>query len=318
MSLPLVEIAMPAYNCSPWLDDFMLSLLSQDVSDWRLIARDDHSSDDTARRLLEWQKRIGPRMTVLPDSSRNLGVVGNYNAVLFATSARWVMSADPDDIWLPGKIAGSLKAIREAEASFGASTPVAICTDAEVVDADRQPIAPSFWRWSHMNPALMHDVSRVAVESVALGSTMIFNRPLLDVGLPIEQEAPYQDWWLALVAAAFGRVVTLDASTILYRRHGNNITANPYGDTLFHAIGRTLASPGAPRRRLEKVLFPAITQAAAFLRRYRDRLNGRDVAALKGLAELGNHGPISKRLTLLRHGLWFASPWKNAGMLALV
>src|SRR5579863_6432457 len=262
---PIVEIAMPAYNCADWLDDFMQSLLSQEFTDWRLITRDDHSDDNTHHLLRDWQKRLGTRMSVLPDSGeKNLGLIGNYNAVLGATSAPWVMCADPDDVWLPGKISLTLQAIHETEAQFGGATPVAICTDAKVVDAERHPIASSYWRWSHVDPSLTQQVVGVAMESVALGSTMMVNRALLDLTLPIENGAQYQDWWMVLVAAAFGHVTALASPTIQYRRHSSNQTADPYGTSLLQAIRRTLASPGAPRRRLEKVLLPAITQTGAF------------------------------------------------------
>lgn len=310
---------MPAFNCAPWLDDFMQSLLAQEFPNWRLIARDDHSDDTTQALLRTWQKRVGPRMTILPDSGlKNLGLIGNYNAVLGATSARWVMCADPDDVWLPGKIARTLEAIGKSEDEFGAATPIAVCTDAKVVDADRHPVAPSYWRWSHVDPALTQQVVRVAMESVALGSTMLVNRALLDLTLPIVEGARYQDWWMVMVAAAFGHVTTLDAPTIQYRRHGNNATADPYGDSLFHAVWRTLASPGAPRRRLNKILMPTATQAGAFLKRYRDRLNSKDRSALRGLASLATLGPLNRRWMVLRYGLWFASPWKNLGMFALL
>jgi len=310
---------MPAYNCAAWLDDFMRSLLDQDFTDWRLIARDDRSSDDTNRRLLDWQTRLGKRMTVLPDSGeRNLGLIGNYNAVLSATTARWVMSADPDDVWLPGKITRTLATLREAENSRGAGTPLAICTDARVVDGDSRPVAPSYWRWSRVDPSLMGQPHRVAMESVALGSTMLVNRALLDLALPIESGAAYQDWWLALVAAAFGHIGTLDAPTILYRRHGGNETGGPYSASLAACIRRTLGSPGAPRRRLEKVLLPASAQAGAFVTRYGGRLKGREFAAIERLAELPVLGPFKRRLAVLRYGLWFSSPLKNAAMLVLL
>ena len=317
--VPVVEIAMPAFNCSPWLDDFMQSLLGQESTNWRLIARDDHSDDNTQALLRAWQERVGPRMFILPDSGRkNLGLIGNYNAVLGATSARWVMCADPDDVWLPGKIARTLRAMRQTENTFGATTPIAVCTDAKVVDCDRHPVAPSYWHWSRVDPALTQQVVRVAMESVALGSTMLVNRALLDLTLPIADGARYQDWWMVMVAAAFGHVTTLDTPTIQYRRHGSNETADPYGASLLQAIRHTLSSLGAPRRRLNEVLTPAAIQAGAFLKRYRNRLNSQDRSALRSLASLGSLGPLNRRLAVLRYGLWFASPWKNLGMFALL
>jgi hypothetical protein len=314
-----IDIVMPTYNCEPWLDAFMESLLAQDFADWRLIARDDRSADGTARRLAEWQSRLGGRMSILPDSgTRNLGVCGNYTAVLAATRTARVMCADPDDLWLPGKINSTLRAMDDAEKSFTAAVPLAICTDARVVDGSGRTDAPSYWRWSRMAPHLAKDPVRVAMESVALGSTMMVNRALLDLALPIPDGAPYQDWWLALVAAAFGRLIPLAEPTILYRRHGTNATHDPYSSGLLGAVRRTLQSPAAPGARLAKVLGQAAAQAALFVERYRQSLPGNQRAALEALAALPSRGPVARRLGVLRHGLWFGSPLKNAAMLALV
>src|SRR5262249_18463194 len=105
LSRKIVEIAMPTHNCAPWLGEFMNSLIAQDFANWRFFARDDGSTDETGRLLSEWQTRLKNRMVVLSDSgTRNLGVIGNYNRILEATSTDWVMSADPDDVWLPCKI----------------------------------------------------------------------------------------------------------------------------------------------------------------------------------------------------------------------
>jgi hypothetical protein len=317
--MPDIDIAMPAYNSAAWIDECIESVAAQDFANWRLVARDDGSTDDTAARLAAWQKRLGRRMTILEDTgTRNLGVTGNYTAVLARTNTRWVMSADPDDVWLPGKISRTLAAMRESEAELGERTPLLVCTDAAVVDGERRPVAPSFWRWSRMNPVYVRQVSRVAMESVALGSTVMVNRALLERALPIAAGAPYQDWWMALVAAAFGRLRPLDGATILYRRHGVNETTDPYGSTLAGALRRTLSAPGAPRRRVRKLLGQASRQAASFVARYRVHLQRQDLAALESLAELASLGALGRRAAVVRHGLWFGSPAKNAGLLALI
>jgi Glycosyl transferase family 2 len=307
-----MDIALPAYNCAPWLDAFLESLLAQDYTNWRVIARDDASRDDTAGRLAAWQSRLGSRMVVL-EGGRNLGVIGNYNAVFEATESDLVMSADPDDVWLPGKIRRSLEAIRD----FDPAVPLGLCTDARVIDAEGRDVAPSFWKWSRMNPA-RRSVPQVAMESVALGSTMMFNRALLDVAVPMPSGATYQDWWLALAAAAFGRLIPLAEPTILYRRHASNATSDPYSSQLSGAVRRTLGAPGAPRRRLRQVVAQAVAQASAFRERYRGRLAPSDAAALDALAGLLSTNPLCVRAAILRHGLWFGSPLKNAGLLALL
>ncbi len=40
--------------------------------------------------------------------------------------------------------------------------------------------------------------------------------------LPISDKAIMHDWWLAIVAAAFGKVIFLDTPLIYYRQHENN------------------------------------------------------------------------------------------------
>ena len=65
------------------------------------------------------------------------------------------------------------------------------------------------------------------------------------------------------------------------------------------------------------LLSQAAPQAAAFVARYHDRLAAADIAALGALGTLATRGVLGRRLALVRHGLWFASPLKNAGLLLL-
>ena len=138
-----IDIAIPAYNCAAWLDNLMESILQQNVDQWRIVARDDASTDGTATRLAAWKQRLGERMTMVGGSDRrNLGPVGNYDAILSATTSPWVMLADSDDVWRPGKLAAlTVQAMRAAEATQGTGTPVLVFTDAQVVDEQLQPVA---------------------------------------------------------------------------------------------------------------------------------------------------------------------------------
>ena len=73
-----------------------------------------------------------------------------------------------------------------------------------------------------------------------------------------------------------------------------------------------------PRRRLHKVLFKqAVPQAAAFLDVYHGRLASDQANILRAIARLAGEGPVLRRVTIWRNRLWFASPVKNLGLLAL-
>ncbi len=313
-----IDIAVPAYNCAPWIDAFFESVIAQDFTDWRIVARDDASTDGTAARLAWWQSHLDGRMILVDDSGvRNLGMVENYDAVLAATTANVVMFADPDDVWQPGKISLTLRAMRQGETASGAATPVVVCTDAEVVDAQLRPIACSYWRWSRMNPDRRDTLVRLAVESPVLTSTMMVNRALLQLALPLTGGASCPDWWLALVAGAFGRIVSIPDRSILYRRHPFNDSLDPFGSTLRGAVRRFLAAPGEPRRRVTRLLRQLAPQAGAFAARFRSRLHPADVAAFEAAGRLPSLGALARRWTIVRYHLWFTSSWKNIGLILL-
>ena len=313
-----IEIALPAYNCAAWLDELIESILQQDVDNWRIVTRDDASTDGTAARLGSWKQHLGERMMMVEGSTPNLGPVGNYNAVLSATSSRWIMLADSDDVWRPGKLQLTLQAMQAAEAAHGPATPIAVFTDAEVVDEQLQPVADSYWRWSRANLAAAQVFHRLVVDSPAISSTMMVNRALLDLALPMPAAIWSQDWWAMMVAAAFGKVVKLDERTILYRRHSANDSLEPYAATTQGVVRRLLAAPGSAREKLDLLIDRIARQAGAFAERFQGELSASDLAALKAASRLPYAGGIQRRWSVVRHGLWFGSLPKNLGMMLLL
>ncbi|MFY9906080.1 MAG: glycosyltransferase [Terriglobales bacterium] len=311
--MPEIEIAVPAHNCAAWLDDLMESILQQGADNWRIIARDDASTDDTAKRLAVWRQRLGERMVILP-SGPNLGMIGNYDAVLAATTARWVMFADPDDVWKSGKMAVDAGAMRAAEAEAGAHIPIVVCSDAEVVDSQLHPIAASYWRWSRMKPSLCSVFHRLLVDSPVLTSTMMVNRALLEVSLPMSGAAACPDWWHALVACALGRIVCLPQATVAYRRHSNNDSVVPTSASLTTGA----AQIRSVHKRVEQLVRQYSAQASGFSVRYEGRVSAADMHALEAAEKLPSLGALPRRWSVVRHGLWFGSVVKNIGLMVFL
>ena len=308
-----IDIAIRAYNCAAWIGALFDSILNQDYQDWRIVVRDDASGDNTKAILSEWKQRLRDRMLVVDDSAGNLGMIGNCDAVLSHTTAPWVMLADPDDVYLPGKISETFSAMRNAEQSATRGTPIAVCTDATVVDGDLRPIVPSYWQWSRQDPKMLNIFHRMIVESPALNSTMMVNRALLDIALPMAG-ARYPDWWLAMVACSFGLVVSLPKSTILYRRHSENDTVEPLTSTLSSAARRITDA----RARVAKLVWEYAQQAGIFYERYGDKVSQSRSAALRAAKDLPSLGFFARRTTVIRHKLWFASSLKNVGLMLLL
>jgi glycosyltransferase involved in cell wall biosynthesis len=310
-----IDVVVPTYNCSQWIDDFMGSLLKQDYNTWRVITRDDGSTDDTVERVLAWSKRLGNKMVVVSNPDKlNLGPVGSYNLLLEASTAQWTMLADPDDIWKKTKISLTYKAMVEAEQIDGSKKPIVIFTDAEVIDDHGQPLAESYWKWSRLKPELSSFLHRMIVESAALSSTMMINRAAINLALPIVGSYAFQDWWLALVACAFGRVIHLKEKTISYRRHSSNDSEVPLTASSIGIVRNVFVA----RQRVEKLLRELAPQATGFLQRFRTKLSLSDVAALEAAARLPSSNFLMRRWLVINHRLWFASPIKNIGIIILL
>jgi glycosyltransferase involved in cell wall biosynthesis len=315
--VPKIDIAMPCYNSAPWLDGMIESILAQDGPSWRIVARDDGSQDATVGRLAAWQARLGDRMLVLENpKGENLRIAASYTAVLQATTAPWILTADPDDIWLPGHLERIANRLQQMETRLGAHVPVAVCTDATVIDERHVPVAPSYWGWVRSSPKRSKNLLHVAMENPALGSTMGVNRALLDLALPIPRESGAQDWWLALTATALGQLTAIEEVSILYRRHSGNHMKDPFGNSILDAIQISLAAPATARGRIQQLLFNRVgPQATVFVERYGARLTRKDHEGLRALAELAACGPLGRRMSIVRHRFGFASRVKNFGML---
>ena len=155
MSISL-EILMATYNSADWIAPQLESILSQTYTDFRLLVRDEGSTDRTLELVETFAKR-DPRVVVLPTDGRNLGAIQNFSALLNVTEADYVMFADADDVWLPKKVELTLNAILEVERRGGSATPILVHTDLRIVGSQLEPLAPSFWRHVRLNPVVVDD-----------------------------------------------------------------------------------------------------------------------------------------------------------------
>ena len=103
-----IDFLMATYNGEKFVSDQIDSIMSQTYSNIRLIIRDDCSKDNT---ILIIQDKIAqyPDKIILIPPGTNLGVIGNFSALLTYTDAAYAMFADQDDIWLPEKVTISFK-----------------------------------------------------------------------------------------------------------------------------------------------------------------------------------------------------------------
>jgi hypothetical protein len=129
--------------------------------------------------------------------------------------------------------------------------------------------------------------------------------------VPIPSKAVVHDWWLALVAAAFGRLECLPEVTVLYRQHGSNrIGAKRRG--MGYVIRQALSMIGSGE--LAEGLRNAQQQAGVFLERFGSTLRGEPRSTVQAYANPGKCGFLGKRLRLLRYGFYKAGVIRSIGL----
>lgn len=307
----MIDILLATYNGAAWLDEQLDSLLDQDFDDWRLLARDDGSSDGTPALLEARLAGLGDRAGLLADSGTNLGPGGNFARLMAASDADYLMFCDQDDVWLPGKISLTLQKMQALEAVCGTGTPLLVHTDLSIADRTMTPLAESGHRYQRIDPERGAVLGRLLVQNVATGCTIMINRALRDLALPLPAAALMHDHWLSLVAACFGRIGYLPQPTMSYRQHGGN------------QVGAQRWSPDYALRLLwqlpaiRKVMMRNRRQAAAFYQRYQTVLQDRQRATLQAFITMPEHGLFQRRRDIFRYGFFYAGAVRNLGWLLL-
>jgi len=315
MSSANVEILLLTYNQRPLLDDLLRSLVAQTHPDWRIIARDDGSSDGTLGQLMEFSARHPQRMKVLvEDRARNLGIVEGFSRLLQAGAAPYSMLCDCDDVWLPHKVEQTLAYMKQLERRRSPETPLLVHTDLRVTDSSLATVSDSFLRHQNLDPRRGRSLNRLLVQNCITGCTVMINKPLRELSLPIPPEAAMHDWWLALVAAAFGTIGFAPEPTILYRQHKENAIGArewnaPY---VLQKLRRFRDDTQDLRRSLETTA----RQAEALLARYQDKLDRDQRRILSAYISLPRAGWFSRRARILRYRLFKHGLIRNVSWVA--
>ncbi len=286
-----VVILLPSYNGEAYLEAQLASLWAQDHGDFLIVARDDGSSDGSDV-ILQKHAQVHPdRLRVLPADGHNRGACGSFSLLLdyvlehqqaLGLTPLYVLFCDQDDLWHPSKIRVTLEAMLALEARH----PQRAClvhSDLRVVDEQGSCLAESFYAFQDIRPG-QHRFSRELVSNSVTGCTAMLNEKLARLASPIPAGAMMHDWWVALVAAAFGHIVPLDDVLVDYRQHGKN--------TLGAREYRASRGGMSSLRRLNDPDMDALTrglycQAAAFAGRHSQNLRTRDVFALSMVLWLG-------------------------------
>ena len=289
---------MATYNGAPYLREQLNSILNQTWRNWILFIRDDGSTDETCSILQQYAALYSEKILLLDDPELQGGSAKqNFASVLKAASARYPFSyfmfADQDDVWLSTKIEKSLTLMKESEAS--GSIPTLVHTDLTVTDRDLVVLGNSFFVYRALNPQVA-DLPHLLIQNNITGCTMMWNKALnqlLDLSSP---DIAMHDWWIGLVACAFGKIICLHEATVLYRQHGHNVVGATQVNTLSFILKRLLG-----HNHVRNTLKIAVAQAGTFCHHYSSRLTPQQIQVLQIFSNLYAHNKLQRILIVCRH-----------------
>jgi glycosyltransferase involved in cell wall biosynthesis len=105
--MPTVDVIIPTYNSARYLPTSIESVMAQTFDDWKILLVDDGSTDDTAEVIAPYVERLGSKLQYI--RQKNGGVSAARNTGLRHVTAEFVALLDADDVWLPCRLAESLK-----------------------------------------------------------------------------------------------------------------------------------------------------------------------------------------------------------------
>jgi glycosyltransferase involved in cell wall biosynthesis len=225
---PLVAVLLAAYNGERFLREQIDSLLAQTYTPLRILASDDGSTDGTWNLLEDYAARFNDRFTLMPKSAPTGSAKTNFRRLIQAVlteepDARYLAFSDQDDFWIPEKISLEMDAMKRMEQEHGGQTPLLVFSDLRLVGSELNQLHPSFWANQGINPTNIHRFRRLLAQNVVTGCTALINLPLASLSARMPNDAYMHDWWLALLATAFGNASIVPTQTVFYRQHGGNV-----------------------------------------------------------------------------------------------
>lgn len=290
-----VDILMATYNGEQFVGEQIESIQNQSFTDWTLLVSDDCSTDgtlDVVRKMATNDSRI----SIVSEGVRYGSAARNFLHLLGLSDSPHAMFCDQDDVWLPEKIDRSLRFVSNMEEIWGVDSPILAFSDLQVVNSELDVISESFSKYESLRPDRTL-FRQVLAQALGSGSTFIMNRPLIELSACVEQNdvIVMHDWWVSLVAAAFGHIGFIDAPLSLYRQHEHN------------AVGAgefSLTAWAKHRSDIRERLLLASRQAGFFAMTFENQLSEKDLKSARFYSKAFISNRLDNLINLVRSAAW--------------
>lgn len=303
----MVTILLATYNGEKYLEELINSLINQTYKDIKIIIRDDGSTDLTNVIINNYYEIYPDIIEICPTTVPTGSAAGNFFKMLEQYRDDYLMFCDQDDVWLPDKIEKTLYKMKNAENKYGADTPLLVHTDLFVTDADLNKISNSFVKYQKLSPERT-GLNELLMQNNITGCTVMLNRALQEKLFVLPYKCAMHDWWIGIVAAAFGKIEYLNSPTILYRQHTDNEVGAKNANNISYLIYKL------KNIKATSEIYKTISLQAEFLAaNYSSQLTVKQKNLLSAVSGLPKIGRIEKIKTIRKYKLYKNTFLRNLG-----
>ena len=234
------------------------------------------------------------------------------NAINEVPEADYYMLSDQDDVWHEDKIEKLSRFIKENDTG----APLLAFSDAVVTDENLKVIDGSFVRYEGISPERT-GFNQLLLQNQVTGAACIFNNALRNILLNhrIPEHAAVHDQWIALVTAAFGKIIYLDDALYDYRQHAHNLLGAKSAGAVKETSERFSREGSEKASRGYKALFE---QAEEFLDIYGNELSSEQADACRKFAMLPGMSKSERIRTILKYGFTYNNLYRTIGEILFI
>src|SRR6202171_3959909 len=258
-----VDVIVPCYKYAHYLRECVESILSQSLTEVRVLIIDDASPDHTPEVAAELAAR--DRRVEYRRHSVNLGLVATLNGGLEWTTGDYTLVISADDLLTPGALSRAVR-LMDAHPEVGLVYGRAILfKTGESLPQPRTESEECGWQiWDGFDwlAALLEGLYKGNNNPVAAPTVIVRTRLQREVGRYREEFPGNNDYDMWMRFAAHAAVGVLDVDQAFYRSHGHSMSrmyskglrgveqSKALLDTLFYNYGHRI--PG--RERLQNLV----------------------------------------------------------------
>ena len=301
----MITIIMAVYNGQEYIREQLESLKDQTYTEWRLVIRDDRSSDKTAEIVKKFSDEVEQEV-IFKVNEKPSGSAKNNFALLIndAKESDYVMFCDQDDIWKKDKIEITFNKMKQAEERYGRDFPLLVHGDVEVIDENGNINADSMFEMSHINAD--SKLPQILIQNHVTGCTMMCNKKLI-AGISEYASSEYiimHDYLAALYASVFGKIEVIKKPLLSYRQHsGNSVGAKNNNNPVY--LLKRLANG---RKSYKEAMETSRNKVKFFVEIYREELAAEkyceEYELMSGYASLGSRAKLYRIMFYKKNHIW--------------